>query len=152
MFTASEIEYLRALVDDYLYNKGYDYYVAYTISNTSGDTDDYDFIVVFSKDKITNTKGNNFVCSSDQEIIKVDSSSGGRNSTHDRYVYSTSPARSFSVNNYEHIYSNAIDTKHADVVSYHNRDIINMYTICVVISIFLLCWILRWVFPNAIGD
>lgn len=158
MFTATEIEFLKALLHTNILNGSYNYYVAYTLTSITTDPENYDFYVVMSEEPIVGTTEHSFKCHGDQIIMKVDSSAASRNNSDPRIVYSIESARSFSVNDYEFVYTNAEGSIHADLMAMYeyqqandlsyNLDLNHYYAVPVLLSITLLFTILRWWYPS----
>lgn len=76
MFSTSEVEYLKSLLNVYC-NLGYKNYVAHTVTETDNE---YDFCVYLSKDKITSSDSNTFNLSDNSIVVYVDSTSRNDNS------------------------------------------------------------------------
>ncbi len=162
MFTATELEFLKALLNAQIINGDYQYYVAYTLTSVTSTTENYDFYVVLSEMPITATGKNTFKCDGKQVIYKVDSSSSSRTNYDDRIIYSEQNARTFNVDSYEFIYTNALDSVHGDLIALQTYEIQNnlmfnlnkneYYVSLMLLGVLILSQLFRAVFPNWIGD
>lgn len=111
MFSTNQIEVLSALVPT-MKNKGFDYYVAYTSTSVNsgwGSVANPDLYVVFSRDKIVSSSGYDYTIPEGSLLYSIrtvnySTSDYGVNS--ERFVKSEF-AGNLSINEYEHIYSNA---------------------------------------------
>lgn len=101
MFTAQELEYVKALVET-MRGRGYDYYIARTVTENNNA---YDFEVVFSDKEIT-ANGLYSYSGCSGVIYRVDSSSGLNN--YDSKVQVSSFSGSYTVPQREFVYSNAV--------------------------------------------
>lgn len=111
MFSTNQIEVLSALIPT-MKDKGFDYYVAYTSTNTGsswGSQTTPDLYVVFSQDKIEASSGYDYTIPEGSVIYTIrtanySTSDYGVNT--DRFVASEFSGQ-LSIDLYEHIYSNA---------------------------------------------
>lgn len=161
MFTAVELDWLKAFLETYIINGDYTDYVAWTIDNTSDyATDQYDFYVLISKGTITKS-GTTWRTDSDYVLLKVDSSGASRNYFHARYVTSSGNSTSVTIQEYNHVYTNVVDF-YADILAYEdyqnthnislNLDLNNIYIFYVLLGVMILQAVFKSSFPNRIGD
>lgn len=160
MFTAAEIEWLKAFLQTNILNGDYKYYVAYTIDNTNNNyqSDTYDFIVVLSTDVI---EQNNYVFNTNgnYKVVKVDSSGASYSNVNNRYVVDEGKGYTFIIDEYNHYYTNVkgnvnIDLLYQDIlnIKYQQTDYIMNICLIVVLCISLLHKTLTSAFPFRLGD
>lgn len=107
MFNTAQQEYCDALIPT-MYEKGYCYYVAYTNANTGGYyNSEPDLYFVFSKEKITANSAYSFTAPQGSLQYIVRSGNYSNNGVNAERVVTNAFSGSFSVDVYEHIYSNA---------------------------------------------
>ncbi len=109
MFSTAQQAYCDALIPT-MYERGYSYYVAYTnVNSGSYYSNEPDLYFVFSKEKITASSAYSFTASagSVMYIVRTGNYSGGSGSVNSDRVTSKNFSGSFTVDKYEHIYSNA---------------------------------------------
>lgn len=140
MLSVQEQEYLIGLVNAYK-AKGYKYYLCHTISYNS----DYDFVVYFSKEKITAVSDSYFSVNNSVRVY-VNSSTRSQydNSSRDT---SSSFTGNFSVDLGEFIYTNA-DTSYTSTSTPINPDIMSDYDLTrfEFLVVFLICFIGLYIF------
>ena len=106
MLTSQEQQYFKSLIDTYK-SKGYDYYLLYTKNDYDSYRDDgFDFVIYFSKENIFANTSNNFTVY-DGIKIEIDTSLRSDNYNTDSIFSETSFDGTVSVNQAEHIYTNA---------------------------------------------
>lgn len=109
MFSTAQQAYCDSLIPT-MYEKGYSYYVAYTNTNT-GSYYNYepDLYFVFSKEKIVASSPYLFTASEDSVmyIVRTGNYSSSNGAVNTERVTTKSFGGSFTVDHYEHIYSNA---------------------------------------------
>lgn len=158
MFSETEYQYLENLVNTYILNNEYNYYLAYTNTDLSSSytNDYYDFYVIFSKEEI-NFTNNRFELPKENIRIGINAKSANRNGTNaSRYVF-TENVGGVSINQYEFIYTNALNSRYANILS-KNEYIVNhdlsynidkneYYSTPFLISILIIMIFLKWCFP-----
>lgn len=125
MFNTAQKELIESLVP-LMRKEGYDYYVAYTHTNTNSTinrTVQPDLYIVFSRDKLSFTSSYTFNCSNDSvrftcRTVNYSTSQYGVNT--DRIV-KVNISGNVTVEPYEHIYTNAeystsVGIRHPDIL------------------------------------
>lgn len=162
MFTAVEYTYLKDLVNTYVLNGDYNYYLAYTNTDLSGSytSDTIDFYVIFSKDNIE-SNSNTFTLPAKSMRIGVNSSQANRNTTNSPRYEFTELGGTVSVHDYEFIYTNATNSKYADLLAYekyqektnqesniaYNITKDDFYILPVFFGLLIMMLFLKWCFP-----
>lgn len=162
MFTAVEYTYLKDLVNTYILNGDYNYYLAYTNTDLSGSytSDTIDFYVIFSKDNIEGSS-NTFSIPSKSLSIGVNSSQAQRNQTNGPRYEFTEFGGTVSVNSYEFIYTNANNSKYADLLAHdvyqeklnqesniaYNITKDEFYILPLFFGLLIMMLFLKWCFP-----
>lgn len=113
MFSTTQIEIVETLVPTML-AKGYTHYVAYTNTNTSNwNNIEPDIYIIFSNEEITATSSYSYNIPSDAVRCVVRSSNYSSSSSAvntERIVTEEYTASTLNVDEYEHIYTNAVFT------------------------------------------
>lgn len=111
MFSTNQLEVIQTLVPT-MKNQGYDYYIAYTNTDTSsswGSTTEPDLCIVFSSDEITATSGYSYDVpeGSVMYVIRTGNYSTSQSAVNtDRYEISEYSGI-LNIDIYEHVYSNS---------------------------------------------
>lgn len=158
MFTDIEYTYLKNMVETYILKGDYVSYLAYTYTNISDNysNESPEMYIIFSKSDIE-ASGNTFIIPEESITISIDTNSASRNSNNGpRYTF-TESVSSVSVPNYEFIYSNAVNTKYADVLSYteylnsnnlsYNITKNEFYLTPLLVGLLIIMLFLKWCFP-----
>lgn len=112
MFSTAQQAYIEALLPTYA-KEGYKYYVVYSNTNTNSSynsTTYPDLYAVFSKEEITAEDGYTYVIPNDSILVTVRTgnySSSNNAVNTDRVTVNNYAAQTLSINEYEHIYTNA---------------------------------------------
>ncbi len=113
MFSATQIEIVETLVPTML-SEGYTHYVAYTNTNTSNwSNTEPDIYIIFSNEEITATSSYSYNIPSGSVRCVVRSSNYSSNNSAvntDRVVLEDYNSTTLNVDEYEHIYTNAVFT------------------------------------------
>ena len=102
MFSAQELEYIKALIET-MRGKGYNYYVAHTVTENNNDSD---VVVIFSQEPITGNGLYNFTVT-DGIQYTVDSSGYNTYGGGDARTQVSSRSGNISIADTEFIYTNA---------------------------------------------
>lgn len=160
MFTAVEIEWLKAFLEKHVLQGEYKNYVAYTIDNVSNsyNSEQYDFMVLISDEEITQ-HGLSYATQGNYQLVKVDSSGASNNYQHSRYTVEQGTGVSIGVNTYNHIYTNIEGAMEPNIIAELEIANLNQYkneilcnSLIVVLCITLLVKVLLSAFPMKMGD
>lgn len=158
MFSEVEYTYLSNLINTYVLNGEYTHYLAYTNTDLSS-TYNYeypDLYVIFSKEEII-ANNNKFTIPEDNIKISINSKSATRNGTNGNRFAFTESNRAVTVPIYEFIYTNATNSKYADVLAKeeyivkqdlnYNLDKNEFYIMPSLLSVLIVMLFLKWCFP-----
>lgn len=111
IFSTVQKDFLESFIPT-LRSKGYSYYVAYTntnVNNTWNSSAQPDLYIVASSDKITASSGYRYTCQSGsvRYSVRTANYSTSNNAVNSDRVTSSNYSGVFTVNAYEHIYTNA---------------------------------------------
>lgn len=160
MFTAVEIEWLKAFLEKHILQGDYKYYVAYTIDNTSSNynSEQYDFYVFISDERIIQS-GFTYSTQGNYQLIKVDSSGASANNNGSRYLVDIGKGKAIGVEDYNHIYTNIegavepnIIAKEELALKYETIDNTINISLIIVLCISILVKVFNSAFPMKMGD
>lgn len=110
MFSEIQRNYIEQMVKTNY--KDYPYYIAYTNTNISNQViqDNYNFILILSKDKITANSKYSYTFENYNNTICLSVRSGGAsyNYHNERVVNTPLSSNNLNINNYEFVYTNAV--------------------------------------------
>lgn len=160
MFTAVEIEWLKAFLQKHILQGEYKNYVAYTIDNVSNsyNNEQYDFMVLISDEEITQ-HGLSYSTQGNFQLIKVDSSGASSNYQHARYTVEQGTGKAIGIETYNHVYTNIVGAMEPNIIAELEIANLNQYkneilcnSLIVVLCITLLVKVLLSAFPMKMGD
>lgn len=160
MFTAVEIEWLKAFLEKHIIEGDYVNYVAYTIDNISSgyNSEQYDFIVLIS-DKEIKQSGLSYSTQGNFQLVKVDSSGASSNYHDSRYTVEIGTGKAVSVETYNHVFTNIQGALEPNIIanlefakkSQETNEIMSM-SLIIVLGISVLFKALTSAFPMRMGD
>lgn len=160
MFTAVEIEWLKAFLEKHLIQGDYTHYVAYTIDNVSSNynSEQYDFYVLISDEKISQN-GLSYSTQGNFQLVKVDSSGASNNYSHSRYTVELGKGKAITVNDYNHVFTNIEGALEPNLIAdyeiarhYQETNQILSLSLITVLSVSILVKVLFSAFPMKMGD
>lgn len=160
MFTAVEIEWLKAFLEENIIQGGYTHYVAYTIDNVSNsyNNEQYDFMVIISDEEITQ-HGLSYTTQGNFQLVKVDSSGASSNYQHSRYTVEKGTGKTIAVETYNHVFTNIEGALEPNIIaeqellySYNENCNLLMTTVGVFLAISILIEVFKSAFPMKMGD
>lgn len=160
MFTAVEIEWLKAFLEKHILQGEYKNYVAYTIDNVSTgmSNEQYDFMVFISDEEIMQN-GLSYSTQGNFKLVKVDSSGASNNYQHSRYTVEQGTGKTVGVQTYNHIYTNIHGALEPNLIAQmeieNQYQLINqnmMTSFSVILCIMILVKVLLSAFPMKMGD
>lgn len=160
MFTAVEIEWLKAFLEENIIQGGYKHYVAYTIDNVSNsyNSEQYDFMVLISDEEITQY-GLSYATQGNFQLVKVDSSGASSNYQHSRYTVEKGTGKTIAVETYNHVFTNIHGALEPNIIAnqeiakqYQENNVVLCNSLIIVMCISLLFKALTSAFPMKMGD
>lgn len=109
MFSTNQINYIDTFLATYI-PEGYDYYIAYSNTNTAYFSTEPDLYIIFSNEEITASDGYNYSIPAGSiqfSIMTGNYSSNSSANNDERVVQTTLQKQNLKIDSYEHIYTNS---------------------------------------------